>query len=64
MVSVGPEGVDSFSIGFFDMAAAQQPGNLIAGWLGNLWSGMEKVKFYSHHRRACRSRRRGDILDK
>ena len=25
MVSVGPEGVDSFSIGFFDMAAAQQP---------------------------------------
>ena len=25
MVSTGPEGVDSFSIGFFDMAAAQQP---------------------------------------
>src|ERR1041384_1042215 len=25
MVSVGPEGVDSFSIGFFDMAAAQKP---------------------------------------
>ena len=25
MVSAGPEGVDSFSIGFFDMAAAQQP---------------------------------------
>ena len=21
-------------------------GNLIAGWLGNLWSGMEKVKFF------------------
>src|SRR6476659_6591155 len=25
MVSTGPEGIDSFSIGFFDMAAAQQP---------------------------------------
>ena len=25
MVSTGPEGVDSFSIGFFDMAAAQRP---------------------------------------
>src|SRR3954471_23897564 len=25
MVSVGPEGVNSFSIGFFDMAAAQKP---------------------------------------
>src|SRR3954468_11561379 len=25
MVSVGPEGVNSFSIGFFDMAAAQRP---------------------------------------
>jgi len=25
MVSVGPEGVNSFSIGFFNMAAAQQP---------------------------------------
>src|SRR5436190_456425 len=25
MVSVGPDGVDSFSIGFFDMAAAQHP---------------------------------------
>ena len=25
MVSTGPEGVDSFSIGFFDMVAAQQP---------------------------------------
>src|ERR1700746_540972 len=25
MVSTGPEGVDSFSIGFFDMPAAQQP---------------------------------------
>jgi branched-chain amino acid transport system substrate-binding protein len=25
MVSVGPEGVDAFSIGFFDMAAAQHP---------------------------------------
>src|SRR5499427_10599815 len=25
MVSTGPEGVDSFSIGFFDMAAAQLP---------------------------------------
>src|SRR5437879_1230010 len=25
MVSVGPEGVDAFSIGFFDMAAAQKP---------------------------------------
>jgi branched-chain amino acid transport system substrate-binding protein len=25
MVSTGPEGVDSFSIGFFDMAAAQKP---------------------------------------
>ena len=25
MVSVGPEGVNSFSIGFFDMAAAQNP---------------------------------------
>ena len=25
MVSTGPEGVNSFSIGFFDMAAAQQP---------------------------------------
>src|SRR5579862_2454125 len=25
MVSTGPEGVDSFSIGFFDMAAVQQP---------------------------------------
>jgi hypothetical protein len=25
MVSTGPEGVDSFSIGFFDMAAAEQP---------------------------------------
>jgi branched-chain amino acid transport system substrate-binding protein len=25
MVSTGPEGVDSFSIGFFDLAAAQQP---------------------------------------
>jgi len=25
MLSTGPEGVDSFSIGFFDMAAAQQP---------------------------------------
>jgi branched-chain amino acid transport system substrate-binding protein len=25
MVSTGPEGVDSFSIGFFEMAAAQQP---------------------------------------
>ena len=25
MVSTGPEGVDAFSIGFFDMAAAQQP---------------------------------------
>ena len=25
MVSAGPEGVDSFSIGFFDMAAVQQP---------------------------------------
>jgi branched-chain amino acid transport system substrate-binding protein len=25
MVSVGPEGIDSFSIGFFDMAESQQP---------------------------------------
>jgi len=25
MVSTGPEGVDAFSIGFFDLAAAQQP---------------------------------------
>src|SRR3984957_122982 len=25
MVSTGPEGINSFSIGFFDMAAAQQP---------------------------------------
>ena len=25
MVSTGPEGIDSFSIGFFDMAATQQP---------------------------------------
>jgi hypothetical protein len=25
MVSVGPDGVNSFSIGFFDLAAAQKP---------------------------------------